>query len=87
MNRTIVFFFAALLVAACAAPSPAPGKGDWKCEASTLAYWNYDGGDFVTLWFMGVPSPRQAIVVKESDDLVSGSTRNGIPFTCTRVKK
>lgn len=73
-----------ITLAACA--TSMDGKGQWKCEAANMANSHYNGSEYAYIHLHGYAHGRSYEVVKRSDTLVTGTTGNGTPFSCTLQK-
>lgn len=58
-------------------------KAGWACTAPNLINSRYSGGSSAYIHLKGYGSGGRYRVTKETDSRVTGTTKDGTPFTCS----
>lgn len=64
----------------------ANSHGTWKCSAKNLANASYDGGSSAYIHLAPYGRGHDYPVTKRGRNKVIGTTSNGTPFVCRRVR-
>ena len=75
-------------VTACTTTEPdtttaATAPAAWTCSAQNLVNSRYSGGSSAYIHLKGYGSGGRYRVTKQNDSRVTGTTKDGTPFTCT----
>jgi hypothetical protein len=63
---------------------PAAHADSWTCSAPGLVSGSYDGGPTAYIHLTGFPDGGTYSVQKSGNNKVSGTTKNGTKFTCSK---
>lgn len=87
MHHTIKFSLAVIAIATVTGCASTGDGGSWKCSAQGLVNYSYNGSESAMIQLQGFSSGGYYKVTKNAQGTeATGTTANGTPFTCVKVK-
>ena len=78
-------FFSVIVVFVLSSVVPVLAGGEkWKCSAKSIANYSYSGGERAMIRLSKYKTGG-SYTVKRTGNVAKGETKDGTPFTCTKV--